>query len=61
MRRMFGSIYCWLGLAFMVYSVVRAFLELGARLPNDTSSTLITLTLLVLGGILVGIAYWQAH
>ncbi|GAC1565590.1 MAG: hypothetical protein NVS3B14_03840 [Ktedonobacteraceae bacterium] len=61
MRRIFGSVYCWLGLGFVVYAIVRAFLELGAHLPNDVSSTLITLTLLLLGGILVSIAYWQVR
>jgi len=59
MRRMFGSVYCWVGLIFMLYSIARGYLELSAHLPNDLSSTIITILLFFLGGTLVGIAYWQ--
>ena len=60
-RRLFGSVYAWMGLAFIAYACVRVFLELGSRLPHDPSSTLVTLTLFLLGGALIFIAYRQVR
>ena len=61
MRRLFGNFYYWLGMAFIVYAIVRTFLALSARLPGDVSSTVITAILLVSGGILIGLAYRQVR
>ncbi len=61
MRKIFVSVYFWIGLIFIGYSIARGLLELSAHLPNDFSSTLITLTLLVLGAMLMVIAYRQVR
>lgn len=61
MRRLFGNYYYWLGLVFIVYAIVRTSLALFARLPSDVPSTVITAVLLVLGGILIGLAYRQVR
>jgi hypothetical protein len=46
-----------LGLVFTAYAIVRAMLGVSAHFPNDLSSTLVTLALIVMGGI----GYWQAR
>ena len=61
MRRLFGNFYYWLGLAFIIYAIVRTVLALSARLPSDVPSTIITAVLLVLGAILIGLAYRQVR
>jgi hypothetical protein len=50
-----------LGLVFTAYAVVRAMLGVSAHFPNDLSSTLVTLALIVMGDVLGGIGYWQAR
>jgi prolipoprotein diacylglyceryltransferase len=59
MRRMFLSVYFWFGLVFILYSIFRSLLELSARLPNDISSTVVSLALFLLGVALIVIAYRQ--
>ena len=60
-KKLMRSLYFWFGLVFVVYAIVRVILDVSANLPNDLSSTLVTIALAVLGIVLIGIAYWQVR
>lgn len=60
-KKLMRSLYFWFGLVFVVYAIVRVILDVTANLPNDLSSTLVTIALAVLGIVLIGIAYWQVR
>ncbi len=60
-KKLVRSVYFWFGIVFIVYAIVRIALDVSAQLPNDLSSTLVTLTLVVLGGVLLAIACWQVR
>jgi hypothetical protein len=61
MGKLFRNIYWWMAIVMIVYAIGRGLLELAGKLPRDISSTMIMLTLLLLGGLLAVLAYRQVR
>ena len=61
MGKLFRNIYWWVAIVMIVYAIGRGLLELTGKLPEDSSSTMILLTLLLLGGLLAVLAYRQVR
>jgi uncharacterized membrane protein YhaH (DUF805 family) len=61
MGKLFRNVYWWMALVMIVYAIGRGLLELAGKLPRDSSSTMIILTLLLLGGLLAVLAYRQVR
>lgn len=61
MGKLFRNVYWWIAIVMILYAIGRGLLVLADKLPRDVSSTMITLTLLLLGALLAVLTYRQGR